>query len=239
MFRRPRRQEILKPVGAYGSSAGRSDQIPVFHVHGYVAPDSGKQKEGSLRALVDPVLTLRDYESAWKNHAYSPTMGPQIHILRHYAALFLGFSFRDAWVSRLLSRLERERRDRKDRLFHYALIPETVAKEKGPGWFDRHGVKPIIWKTPKEIVALLGELYTAGLRADLRRDGSIELVELEARKKNPGPTGRVRSLARADVACVWPALLASRLSGLRTPPPGVPRPAPRGRRPRDPSDRRV
>jgi len=96
MFRDP----TLKPVAAESSSVGNLDEIPVFHIHGYVRfPSKSQQQSVESHVLfLDPVVTKSDYDSAWKtNDVYNFTMGPQIHILRHYTVLFIGFSFRDEW----------------------------------------------------------------------------------------------------------------------------------------------
>ena len=51
------------------------------------------------------------------------TMGPQIQYLRHYTALFIGFSFRDRWVRRLLINLDRERQPR---CVHHPVAGQTA-----------------------------------------------------------------------------------------------------------------
>ena len=223
MFRTLQEKYLLKPVGAIGSSAGVIDQVPLFHVHGYVSPEATRGDESRV-PFVDPVLTRKDYAKAWKDKAYSPTLGPQVHVLRHYSTLFVGFSFRDRWVNALLENLEVERRSRRDRLFHYALVPGGLLEAKGASWFATHGVKPIRWDRAGQIVELLGDLYCAGLRHDLRRGGTIDLVEYEPCKRAVKATGRVTRLKAGKAEFCWNALLGSRLGRMAQPPGWRPRP---------------
>lgn len=163
----------LKPVGRYGSSVGNLHQIPVFHIHGYVPyPEEGDQdREEAIPPMVDPVLTTADYEKAWTDSALSFTMNPQIHILRHYCTLFIGFSFRDKWINDLLNKLNTEREARgPDRLYHFALIIEAEVEKRGRGFFDRLGVKPIQLGNNGEIPTVLNHLYLTGLAEDHRSD---------------------------------------------------------------------
>lgn len=165
MYRKP----LLKPVGARGSSVGKLDQIPVFHVHGYVPfPErQGKRTPAAPIPFVDPVVTRSSYEQAWRSDdVYNFTMGPQIHVLRHYSVLFIGFSFRDAWVNNLLQELNQERKARRDRFYHYALVKEAEAQARGEGFFENLGVKPVRLGSFAEIRPLLSALYQAGLRED-------------------------------------------------------------------------
>jgi hypothetical protein len=96
------KRDLLKPVAAVDSSAGDLRQIPVFHVHGYVPfPPVGESdmdlgERGLRRSMV---LTKSDYDKEQKAAtAYSPTLGPQVHLMRHYPTLFIGFSFSDQWI---------------------------------------------------------------------------------------------------------------------------------------------
>ena len=221
MFRTVTREYLLKPVGATGSTAGSQGQIPVFHVHGYVAP----QQRGGGRdpvPFVDPVLTRSAYEAAWKDVAYSNTIGPQVHVLRHYSALFVGFSFRDRWVNNLLEDLEVERRLRgEERLFHYALVPSAMLDDEGTQWFAERGIKPIGWEEPGEIVDLLGDLYCAGIRGTASQLGGIDLVEFEPRSKTVRASGATVRLDPSDAGYCWEALVGSRLGRMPAAPPGM------------------
>ena len=161
MFRIP----ILKPVAARGSTAGQLNRIPVFHVHGYV-PYEKNDKE----PLVDTILTRTGYENAWHSPSgYSPTLGPQVHILRHYSTLFLGYSFKDSRINELLRILHEERQDRKYKAIHYAIIGDC---SQGLLEFLEHelGVNPIILDGYWQIRWVLRHLYAAGLAHDLESD---------------------------------------------------------------------
>ena len=160
----------LKPVGRKGSTSGKLDQIPVYHIHGYVPYPKLSQRKNYIPPIVDPVLTAKDYENAWKEDPYSFTMGTQIHILRHYSVLFVGFSFRDEKVNDLLFKLNGERKGRKKRLYHYALMKQNDIDDrkvvKGEKFFDEIGVNPIKIKSYDQIPFVLKQLYISGLIKD-------------------------------------------------------------------------
>ena len=208
MFIRP----ILKPVGAVGSHVGRSDQIPVFHIHGYVPYPERKKPPRDIRPFVDPVVTTSDYEAAWRpDDVYCPTMGPQIHVLRHHATLFIGFSFRDREVNGLLRRLNKEREERTpgDRLYHYAVMRRDEVQSKGERFFRELGVKPIALNDFDEIPRLLGHLYQQALAQDYGERG----IELPIVEKRPGKrTGRHVHLSPAQY---WEDLYACRNRAVR------------------------
>jgi hypothetical protein len=217
MFRTITRKYLLKPVSARGSTAGIVGQIPVFHVHGYVSPRENDKE--TVEPFVDPVVTRADYEAAWEDNAYSPTIGPQVHVLRHYATLFVGFSFRDEWVNGVLKNLEEERRGRPDRIYHYALVSADTLKDKGPLWFERHGIRAIAWKAPEEIVQLFGDLYLSGLHHTVRQYGGIDLVQFEVGRSTVQPTGKLKRVHSKNIEYCWNMLLASRLGRIPKAPP--------------------
>ena len=195
MFRKP----TLKPVAAKGSSVGGLMEIPVFHIHGYIdLPNKFKKQERVKREpFVEPVITTSDYISAWENrNAYNPTMGPQIHILRHYSVLFIGFSFRDWKVNNLLKKLNKDRAKRKDRLYHYAILRQDQIDEKGEAYFkEKLGVKPIPIKDFPQIKDLLSHLYQQGLIQDHQGNTKIQLSYYEGKNKNIKDRGISLSLA--------------------------------------------
>lgn len=208
MYRNP----ILKPVGARGSSVGNLSQIPVFHIHGYVnfPRKFVKEKKSEIEPLVDPVITKSDYESAWKSDdVFNFTMGPQIHVLRHNAVLFVGFSFRDRWVNNLLEDLNKERKCRKDRLFHYALMKKEDVESKGERFFKNLGVKPISLKKFKEIPNLLSVLYQQALIHDYGHvDIELPLYESQRGKKTGerislSPDQYFNELCACRICSVW------------------------------------
>ena len=208
MFIRP----ILKPVGAVGSHVGRLDQIPVFHIHGYVPYPQRKKPPRDIRPFVDPVVTASDYEAAWRaDDVYCPTMGPQIHVLRHYATLFIGFSFRDRWVNGLLRRLNEEREERTPgaRLYHYVLMRGDEVQSKGENFFTELGVKPIALNDFDEIPRLLGHLYQQALAQDYGEKG-IELPIVEKRRGK-----RMGRNVRLSPAQYWEDLYACRNRAVR------------------------
>lgn len=202
-------QPLLKPVGAVGSHAGRIDQIPVFHIHGYVPfPEREPEaEERPIQPLVDPVLTSADYASAWQaDDVYCPTMGPQIHVLRHYTALFIGFSFRDDWVNGLLRRLneERETRMQSHRLYHYALMHTDDVAARGDHLRQELGVRTIALNSFDELPLLLGDLYRRGLAHDYG-DERIEMPVVE--KRTGVRTGQYADLSPDEC---WDILCACR-----------------------------
>jgi hypothetical protein len=185
MFRTRIRTYPLKPMGGVGSSVGRVEQTPVFHIHGYVSPF----RYDPAKNIINPVLTRSDYESAWDNRADSYTLGPQVHLLRHHTVLFVGFSFRDRWVRDLLRQIREERelsekRSAGRRRTHFALVPATDVARRGADFFADLGVEPIPWTQPSEVVDVLSALYVAGIAHDISSSGALELVELTPVRPN-------------------------------------------------------
>jgi hypothetical protein len=183
MFRKP----ILKPVAARGSNVGGLVEIPVFHIHGYVPFPYEFRKPSAIEHIpfVDPVITTRDYKSAWKaGDVYNFTMGPQIHILRHYAVLFVGFSFRDKWVNKLLIKLNKERREREDRLYHYAIMRKDAVEAEGADYFRNElGVKSISIDNFSQIKELLSHIYQEALIHDHHGSAKIKIPLYEGWSK--------------------------------------------------------
>ena len=182
------RNNILKPVAAEGSSAGSLLEIPVFHIHGYVRfpYKFRKQAEKERQPYTKLVITTSDYKKAWESQsAYNPTMGPQIHILRHYSVLFIGFSFRDWKINELLEKLNEERSERDERLYHYAIMRKKDIAVKGKDYFeDRLGVKPIPIDDFPQIKNLLSHLYQQALIHDHPGDEKIKLALYEGKSKS-------------------------------------------------------
>lgn len=207
---------LLKPVAAIGSGAGKFDELPVFHVHGYVPlpRKKGRTRRQTTRPepFVRPVLTSSDYHKAWSRELrLNQTLAPQVHFLRHYAALFLGFSFQDFMILKLLKRLNKERRRRarfkqrsrngqgakeSDRLYHYAVMLRSDIRSltaKDPRFFTRLGVRPIPISGFDLIPALLGDLYISGLEADCR-GGKIDIPLMRMHEGKTEATGTYRDL---------------------------------------------
>jgi hypothetical protein len=172
MYRNP----VLKPVGTEGSSIGRLTQIPVFHIHGYVpflAQNEGDIERDRAEFRQRGVITNDDYERSWRSdNIYCFTMGPQIHILRHYIVLFIGFSMRDYKVNELLKDLKKERQkrinqNRRQIRHHYALLTKSdIEARGGDAFFNDIGVVPLTLQSYEDIPALLSHLYTRGLIHD-------------------------------------------------------------------------
>ena len=178
----------MKPVAAEGSNAGNLLEIPVYHIHVYVRfpYEFRRQKGRELKPYTDLVITTSDYLKAWKSEsAYNPTMGPQIHILRHYAVLFIGFSFRDFMINELLTNLNKERSKRNGRLYHYAIMRDKDISSKGKGYLENTlGVKPILVDEFSKIKDILGHLYQQGLVHDYQGDEIIKLAKYEGKNKS-------------------------------------------------------
>lgn len=205
--------DMLKPVGAFGSHVGRLDQIPVFHVHGYVPYPARQTPTKDRIPLVDPVITTDDYEQAWRPmDVYCPTMGLYIYVLRHYVTLFVGFSFRDQKVNELLKCLNQEQVKRPDRVYHYAIMHRNEVEKKliqEQSFFTDIGVKPIAVNDFAEIPMILGQLYQQGLVYDYRG----ERIDLPVVKKRTGrPTEKYVGLS---TAVCWSELLQCRNRAVR------------------------
>ncbi len=159
------RKSPLKPVTALGSQAGSSIRIPVFHIHGYV-PHPFYQKKERKQIINELIITKSQYESHWdREDVFGTTMGPQIHYLRYFTVLFIGFSFADEYVRKLLRQIY------KDYLFdagrtHFALLQEKIVKKYGESFFSEMGISPITYDKHEKIPEILGQLYKAGLVTD-------------------------------------------------------------------------
>lgn len=164
------RKSPLQPVTALGSSAASATRIPVFHIHGYV-PHPFYQQVERTPAVENLILTKDDYNSAWDSQdVLGTTMGPQVHYLRYFTVLFIGFSFADDYVNGLLKRVNSSYLSYTGRT-HFALLPEKEADAKGRRFFTEIGVTPITYVDHSEIPYLLGTVYTAGLAADRILEG--------------------------------------------------------------------
>lgn len=203
---------LLKPVAAYGSRVGNLEEIPVFHIHGYV-PHPAQRRGASRKPLVAQlVLGREDYETAWdRSNAFGTTMTPQIHFLRHYTVLFVGFSFTDKYVCDLLQAIKKEYQSSQtpERKRHFAMISAGLFNERGGGYFQRIGVRPIIYRDHNEIPDLLGELYASGLIKDYETDDiTLATVDRHTHKvlQQHGPSLKSRQY--------WLNLLHCRNGGL-------------------------
>jgi len=202
------REALLKPVAAYGSDTGSLRQIPVFHIHGYVPHPH--QSTRAIRPFVrDLVMDGASYLEAWnRTDVFGPSMVHQIHFLRGYSVLFIGFSFLDKKVRQLLKDIDSEL-DGHDRN-HFAFVSkgefdrQTATKAD---FYEEMGVVPIVYASPRQIPKLLGRLYTAGLTYD-HRGVQIPLEWVTTHSHIPS------ALERASVSAsgYWNALLRSRLS---------------------------
>jgi hypothetical protein len=172
---------LLKPVAAFGSHAGGLNQIPVFHVHGYVPHPAQKRRELTKPLVSQLVLSREDYEAAWDRHnAFGTTITPQIHFIRHYTILFIGFSFSDVYVCNLLreTRHEYEGTKRSERRQHFALVSRELLSRRGVESFESMGIKPIVYNDHREIPHLLGQIYVSGLNTDTGSDQvSLPMVQ--------------------------------------------------------------
>jgi hypothetical protein len=175
------KRDLLKPVAAVDSGAENLRQIPVFHVHGYVpfppldkpGVHRGEQLgEGGLRRSM--VLTKSDYKREQKSaDAYSPTLGPQVHLMRHYPTLFIGFSFSDQWIEKVLQTIHGEGRRYDDpgenTRRRFAIVNgKGFSKERLGHLRDDLGVVPVVVNSFSDIPAVLGCLYKDALEGDLR-----------------------------------------------------------------------
>jgi SIR2-like domain len=222
------KRDLLKPVAAVDSSAGDLRQIPVFHVHGYVPfpPVGESDKHLGARGLRrSMVLTKSDYEREQKAAtAYSPTLGPQIHLMRHYPTLFIGFSFRDQWVKKVLQTIHDEGRRFDDpgenTRGRFAIVKhEDVNGEE----FSKIGVIPVVVTSFSEVPEVLGSLYKDALKRDLRgRPASLELEDETSPPRQAVSDQRRRRCHQYTVKQSWTILQEMRDGKLpKTPPPGV------------------
>jgi len=209
------REALLKPVAAYGSDAGNLRQIPVFHIHGYVPhPNQAKNKPEQEPFLRELVLDRASYEEAWRRtDVFGPTMLHQIHYLRGYSVLFVGFSFSDEKVNQLLSDIGEELLSRNRN--HFALLSQRNFEklvDKDKNYFDKMAIAPIPYSKPGEIPGLLGKLFRAGLEADHKGD-SIPIDWVQSRTHNPSKREPFPLIPTE----YWNVLLKSRLCHAKIP----------------------
>ncbi len=183
-----------KPIfGPVAPSDLLHERIPVFHIHGYVPPkedmyeivpsrlkttvsdkvrDAMITRSQDIESFHNPVLTSQDYREAWESESmYSTTLSPQIHYLRYFTTLFIGFSFRDKWVLNLLKKLKSKREERgsvkmlgrKAPIKHFAILSKKEVDLKGVDFFKEHGISPIALNDFSELPHLLGKVYQEGI----------------------------------------------------------------------------
>ena len=191
------KRDLLKPVAAVDSGAGNLRQIPVFHVHGYVpfrpldqpGVHRGEQLgEGGLRRSM--VLTKSDYEREQQSaDAYSPTLGPQVHLMRHYPTLFIGFSFSDQWINKVLRTIHKEGRQFRDpgenTRRRFAIVNGKKLSKRRLDRLDDLGVVPVVVNSFSEVPAVLGSLYKDALERDLPGRQGRRLLSLEDQTRAP------------------------------------------------------
>ena len=163
MFKIP----VVKPVAAFGSLAGSLRKVPVYHVHGYV-PHEGQKKREHKPLQKELVLTRSSYKRAWREKdAFCATMISQIFLLRHYVTLFIGFSFTDPKITKLLGRILQEYPEKKKKARrNYAIIRKGDDPKKQARDLEKLGVRPVFITDYDEIPNLLGKVYETGLQDD-------------------------------------------------------------------------
>jgi hypothetical protein len=188
MFKKP----IARPVGAVGSLAGDLRSVPVYHIHGYVPHPGQSRAMEPTPEVKQLVLTRRSYKRAWdETDVFNATMIPQVHLLRRYVTLFIGFSFDDPQISRLLRRIRNDfvEAGRTSR-WNYGFM-RLADRNRRRDW-DELGIRPLVVDDKFDAVpAALGALYTEGLDAD-SGDGTLA-VPLYAAKKRLGTGFSVRT----------------------------------------------
>lgn len=203
------RTALLKPVAAYGSDTGTLSQIPVFHIHGYVPhPHQAKNKPERQPFTRQLVLDRSSYMEAWnRTDVFGPTMLHQIHYLRGYSVLFIGFSFSDEKVRQMLKDINQELSSRNRN--HFAFLSQrSLAKftADNVNYFKEMSIAPIPYSKTDEIPDLFGKLYQAGLETD-HRGSKIPIVWVNPRNHDPSKR-EPRNLTSKEY---WDALSESHL----------------------------
>lgn len=203
------RKSPLKPVTALGSLAGITSRIPVFHIHGYV-PHPFYKRENREQIIDDLIITRQDYEKYWKtDDVFGTTMGPQIHYFRYFTVLFVGFSFTDEYVCKLLQRVYKDYLSHSGHT-HFALLQTQKVQEKGISFFQNMGITPIEYKEHDEIPSILGQIYKTGLAADRIIEGKTTAMKIslpELLVKTHTPTQRLYYYSLEDA---WKIMQACR-----------------------------
>lgn len=206
------RRSPLQPVTALGSVAGSTTRIPVFHVHGYV-PHPFYQRDDRKPTIDELIITRKDYDEHWKPHdVFGTTMGPQIHYLRYFTVLFIGFSFADEYVCELLRRVYNDYLCHAGRS-HFALVKDSEVEDKGMPFFKEMGIEPIVYSDYDEIPSLLATVYRAGLVTDRIVAGETTVNQItqvtlpEFRTRESSPTAYRYGYSHDDI---WNLMMALR-----------------------------
>ncbi|MCY1718878.1 SIR2 family protein [Prolixibacteraceae bacterium Z1-6] len=203
------RKSPLKPVTAKGSLAGHLNRIPVFHIHGYIPhPFYKREREPEINDLI---ITEEDYRKYWNEQdVFGTTMGPQIHYLRYYTTVFIGFSFNDEFVCKLLRKIYKDYLSKRNRT-HFAFIDEILYEKQGDNFFTEMGVTPVVYKNHDDLTDLLGEVYKAGLQNELLRtkNRKIELPLLLTKKHISSGKS-----VRFPLEMIWDILINCRLESI-------------------------
>lgn len=203
------RKSPLKPVTVLGSLGESLGRIPVFHIHGYV-PHPYHQKKSVKQTISNLIITRSDYEKSWRSDdIFGSTMGPQIHYLRYFTVLFIGFSFADKYVYKLLRHINDNYLKYKNRS-HFALLQDQYVKEQGESFFENIGIKPIIYKEHDDIPSILGQVYEAGLVTDRILSGKTPVTQIKLPAflvKEHTPTNYECSYSTNDI---WKLMMSCR-----------------------------
>jgi len=188
------RKSPLKPVTAKGSRAGHIKRIPVFHIHGYIHHPKFQRSSTKERELTikDLVITRDEYEKQWNpKDVFGITMGPQIHYLRYFTVIFIGFSFEDKYVCNLLRQINKDYLKSAKRT-HLALVSQKEVDSKPDSFYDEMGITPVIYTNHKDIPDLLFKVYRAGLQKDneLTNSSSDCVILPQLKNRIHTPTGK-------------------------------------------------
>jgi hypothetical protein len=130
-------------------STGEADpaQRTINYIHGYIPYNLNRKKE--------LVLTRESYKSAYKKGGFARRVLE--HAVREYHLIFVGTSFGDKPVNRILGDAMRKNDGKQHFSIEKSPAPEKLA------FLEELGIIPIIVEDYAEIANVLKVLYSAGL----------------------------------------------------------------------------
>ncbi len=142
--------------------------------------------------------------------------------MRHYPTLFIGFSFSDQWIEKILQIIHREGRRFDDpgetTRRRFAIVKGEEFSGRLDHLRDDLSVVPVVVKRFSEVPEVLGSLYEDALERDLRgRPVSLEDETSEPREEVSDKRRRRRHQYTAEQS--WTILREMRDGKLLTTPP--------------------
>ena len=184
-------RELLHPVGRVTSDDLKPENIPVYHIHGYVSYVVPDNPSNGIKASEKLVFAEEDYfRTSYDPLGFSSYIA--MSFLRRYPCLFIGCSMKDKNMRRFLFQLLQEKKSapEKDEKRYFAIL-----KSQGTNYDDfiaavllSYGVDTIWVKDYCEIARILETVYNAanGVEGNWQK---LKEYKRNATDANPAGTG--------------------------------------------------